>query len=535
MDFEERAKRRRRQMIKVLIAEVGMVVSIIAIVVVATLASMGFFVSRDGKIEQSGLIQIHSMPTGASVELDGATLFPRTNLSRSMPAGEHQLKLSRDGYDSWSKTVKMYSGRLIRLYYPRLFLKGRTADTVMRLGEELEFYSPSIDYNNILYAQSNSVEWNLVNIRNDDVRSTSLDLSDVLPGVKELPGIKEEVFTGEIEELIWNKNGDAVLVKVIVEDESEWILVNLKDVKQSLNITKTFGLKIDYVEMIDDAANQLFVLENQQLRKINTNDRTISQVLLGGIQSFSSYNNKVMYVALGDAKDGTKEQKVGVYRDGDRGGTIIATADMQEKVLVAISKYYDDEYMTYIINDMLTIHYGPVPAYREDVKETDFTGFKTLMTDVKLKNVPDQLTLSPEADYLVASQGKNLMVVDLEVGDVYEYESKSERLDWFDTSMIASVVDGSLEVWDFDYTNLRTLVKQKDAAESADSGNEDLLDNKMRGDLKSNDLQKEASVTTEINATVVNYPALIASNNRFMYYVVKAHNGLVLMRERIRD
>lgn len=125
MDFEERVRRKRRQAIRALVAEVGMVLSIVAIVVVATLVAMGFFVGRDGKIEQSGLIQIHSMPTGASVELDGATLFSRTNLSRSMPAGEHQLKLSRDGYDSWSKTVKMYSGMLIRLYYPRLFLQDR--------------------------------------------------------------------------------------------------------------------------------------------------------------------------------------------------------------------------------------------------------------------------------------------------------------------------------------------------------------------------------------------------------------------------
>ncbi len=525
MDFEEHVRRKRRQAIRALVAEVGMVLSIVAIVVVATLVAMGFFVGRDGKIEQSGLIQIHSMPTGASVELDGATLFSRTNLSRSMPAGEHQLKLSRDGYDSWSKTVKMYSGMLIRLYYPRLFLQDRKSESVMRLGDDLAFYSPSTDYNNILYARPKSTAWHLVNIRNDDVRDTVLELGEILPGVK------EKIFTGEIVEMIWSKNGDAILVKVKVAERSEWVLINLKDIKQSLNLTKTFGLNIDHIEMIDDSAAQLFVLENHQLRKINTNDRTISRVLLNNIQSFSSYNNKVMYVAT-VAEGEARKQQVGVYRDGDQGGTVIAEAESDDRISVAISKYYDDEYMTYIINDEMTIHYGPVPAYRENAKEIDFTGFKTLLAKLKLKIVPEKLVLSPNADYLVASQGLNLAVVDLEMGEVFEYESNSERLDWFDNSMIASTVDGSLAVWDFDHTNLRTLVQQKKLDVE---GDENLNDDLNATGLKQDDSAEPKTVTTFINTEVAHYPALVSSNNRFMYYVVKTHDGLTLMRERIRD
>lgn len=94
--------------------------------------------TSSGKIEQSGLIQIHSMPTGATVELDGSTIFSRTNLSRSLTAGEHSLKLSRDGYDTWQKTIKMSSGMLMRLHYPRLFLLNRKSELALRLDEELD-------------------------------------------------------------------------------------------------------------------------------------------------------------------------------------------------------------------------------------------------------------------------------------------------------------------------------------------------------------------------------------------------------------
>ena len=125
MQFEERERQKRRHLIKVMVAEAGMVFAVLVIVAVAILAAMGFFVGSNGSIEQSGLIQIHSTPTGGTVELDGSVLFSRTNLSRTMSAGEHHLKISRDGYDSWEKTIKMYSGMLIRLYYPRIFLENR--------------------------------------------------------------------------------------------------------------------------------------------------------------------------------------------------------------------------------------------------------------------------------------------------------------------------------------------------------------------------------------------------------------------------
>ncbi len=95
----------------------------------------GIFISNSG-IEQSGLMQIHSLPTGATVELDGHALFSKTNLSKTMSAGEHTLKLSRENYDTWEKTIRMYSGVLIRLHYPRLFLQNRETETVMALSEK---------------------------------------------------------------------------------------------------------------------------------------------------------------------------------------------------------------------------------------------------------------------------------------------------------------------------------------------------------------------------------------------------------------
>lgn len=507
MDFEERERQKRQHMIKVVIAEAGMVFAVVAIVAVATLVAMGFFVSSDGNIEQSGLAQIHSIPTGASVELDGTTLFSRTNLSRTMSAGEHSLKMTRTGYDSWENTIKMRSGVLLRLYYPRLFLQNRVAEEALVLPEDLEFYSPSGDRTSIVYAEKSNPEWQLVNIEGDETKVTKLDLSTVLPGVK------EKVFAGKIEKLSWSKNSDYLLTKVSYEGKVEWILLNLKDVKRSLNLTQTFGLEFAQVEMIDSSANRLFVLENHHVRRVNTTDGTISQVLLSDIESFASEGSNLIYVQK-VTKDEKTTKTVGTYRDGEKGGVTVAEVEPEASVKVALAKYYDEDYLAYFVDDKLTVYYGAVPNYHENEKADDnveLANLKVLLLDESFAVVPGSFATSPEGDYLLATSDKHYMVVNLDAGDIFEYDVETTKVQWLDASMMATVVDGTLKVWDYDFTNRRELVT-----------------NKKREDL--------AEVTTYSEAELLNYPAVITSNNKWLYYLVKSsENKNILMREKIRD
>lgn len=511
MDFEERERQKRRQMISVVIAEVGMFLAVIAIVVVATLAAMGFFVTPDGTIEQTGLAQIHSIPTGASVELDGGVLFSKTNLTRSLTPGEHSLKLSRDGYDTWQKTIKMYSGVLIRLYYPRLFLTNRTQEMVGRVGQELEFFEPSGDYSYILYMVKNSTKWQLMNIRGDEVKTSVLDLGEVLSGVQ------KEVFAGKITYFKWNKNSDRALIKTEVDGASEWILVDLRDVKKSLNLTRTFGLNFTEVAMIDDSATQLFALENQQLRKITISDQAVSRVLLSGVENFAVEGTNVLYTMT--SGEGEKKQRtIGVYKDGEKGGTTIAKIENDDQTKVALAKYYDEDYMAFVVNDKITVYYGTLPSYRENAVDTDFLNFKVLLDAEQLSIVPREMSVSEEGEYLAMNDGNKFAVVDFEMGDLHEYEAGVSTVNWLNESMMFATVQSKLEVWDFDYTNRRLLVDFSEVESEDDTETEELN-----------------PVTTWSRYPVANYPVTIAVNNKWLYYVVDANGELVLMREKVRE
>lgn len=511
MDFEERERQRRRQMIGVVIAEIGMFLAVIAIVVIATLAAMGFFVTPDGTIEQSGLVQIHSTPTGGTVDLDGSTLFSKTNLTRSLTAGEHKIKISRDNYDTWEKTIKMYSGMLIRLYYPRLFLKNRTPETVERLGQELEFFEPSKDYAYILYAAKTSTKWQMMNIRGDEVCTTTLEMAEVLPGVE------KGSFSGKIAYLQWSRNSDRVLIKTESGGKAEWILVDLRDIRKSLNLTRTFGLEFAQVEMIDDSATQLFALEKQNLRKINIADQAVSRVLLSGVENFAVQGSNVIYTMIKNDAD-AKYKVIGVYKDGERGGTTIAKLKADDQTKVALTKYYDEDYMAFIVNDKMTVYYGALPSYRENVAETDFLNFKVLIDGAQLAVVPEEVSASEEGEYLVMRNGRKFVVADLDMGDLYEYEAGTERISWLNESMLFATGDSRLEVWDFDNTNRRVLVDTMPVESDGNPG-----------------AKEENLVTTYSKYPVANYATTIANNNKWLYYVIDMNGELVLRREKVRD
>lgn len=127
MDLE-RAK--KRQSLKVIISEAIMVLTVIATVIILALLVSGYWLNSDFKVERQGMLQISSVPTGADVYIDGeSSWLQRTNTSKVLTSGEHTVLLTREGYDTWSKTINITEGLLYRIHYPRLFLQNRVHET----------------------------------------------------------------------------------------------------------------------------------------------------------------------------------------------------------------------------------------------------------------------------------------------------------------------------------------------------------------------------------------------------------------------
>lgn len=190
---------RRRQSLKVIISESIMVLAVVITVIILALLVSGYWLNSDFEVERQGMLQISSVPTGADVYIDGETAWlQRTNTSKVLASGEHSITLTKDDYDSWSKTINITEGLLYRIHYPRLFLKDRVKETAYdAVGATQIFVSDNHEtmllYHGDISSLDTSVytkpltgtaeelsavlpEWTLLNLNSDRIEPKAVDL-----------------------------------------------------------------------------------------------------------------------------------------------------------------------------------------------------------------------------------------------------------------------------------------------------------------------------------------------------------------------
>ena len=472
MDLE---KQKRNQLIKVIITEILMVLAIIPIVVLLTLLAMGYRLCEDLSLEQSGLIQVNSIPNGAMVKVDGKDKF-RTDASRMLTGGSHNIEITKDGYDTWTKTVDITPGILLRVRYPRLFKQDRKTEEVETL-PSLKMMSAAPNRTRLILQVGSNAILKLVNIRNDEVKMSNLDLSGILT-------IDENGnFLGTIEQTKWSWNGDAVMMKVRYSDRTEWVLADMRDSVPDRNLTKSLGLAISDAQFAGDSTEWIYVLENSNLREVNLNNNGISRVLLSGVEEFYAEREYVGYVGK---ENGTRV--VGVYHNGDTGGVVAEEIADDAPAHVAVSEYYGEKYLSFTIGPKLKIYEGEnLPIYGGDLSRM------RLIVDAEIEvNVNQPLVINRTGEAIIMRNDKEIVAVDLETKKFDKYGTVNNVTQFIDDYLLYGVSENELYVWDFDGENKRLLSQ---------------------------------------NAAL--FPAIISANNHWLYYIAKIDEQTALVRERV--
>lgn len=500
----DRETKKKLHRIWVVVASILMTLAVILIVAVTTLLALGY--NFNGKvIQQTGVMQLHTTPTGATVTIDGKTEFFRSNLSVELAPGEHQLVLTRDNYDAWEKTISIHSGYVFRLYYPRLFLSERPTEVMAKLPADLEFYSVAPNRKGILYAEQNALTWTYIDASGNTLATTTIELGQVL-GEDFINADDQKVahFAGEVVSLEWNNDGSRVLAAIRQNEITTWFLLNLKEINTSVNLTQAFAMDFERITLASDSADRLFAFENGNLRSISVGTMALSRVLLDHIESYSNNGTTLAYVQNLDG-----QRNVGTFEINDDGGVRIveigtevfseaSNADGtetsesiaddwgdQSQVRVAISEYYGDEYLAVVSGKHIRFYGGTFPTYGAEAKISETL---PLLEEFTLDFTPTRVEASPDSEYFLFADGTNLAVVDTYDNTLSTYAAPSANYDWFDDGMLYATTGEELKVWDFDGANQRTLATK-----------------------------------------VAERPVLNSENDRFVYYV-SAQNELVRMQ-----
>ncbi len=442
MDIE---KQKKRQSFKIIISEIIMVLAVIATVTVLAFIVSGYWINSDFEVERQGMVQVSSVPTGADVDIDGSSSWlQRTNTSKVLSSGEHTITLTKDGYDSWSKTVNIKEGLLYRLHYPRLFFNERTPEHMLPItGDTMA--TVSSDHSTMVFI-NNTTKWSYLNLTSDKLEPKPLDISKAFSSVSLAESSSTGLFTGEIIKADWDFDGTHILFKVRQEDKIEWVLINVRDVAKSINLTKEFGADFSDVKILDNSSNNLLAVRNYNLHRIDTSSKQISSVLVENVINFDHFENEIVFTAKHTVNTTNQlpsaEYYVGYFKLGDEKITKLETTAAPVKVV--LSKFYDKKYITVLSDNQLVVH------ARDKYTEK---------TNYELSFSPKRMLVGHDGEFILMATDNNLATLDMEANLVREWTIENDKYGWLDNDMLYVVSDGELIVYDFDGYNRRSVAK----------------------------------------------------------------------------
>ncbi|MBR3228848.1 PEGA domain-containing protein [Candidatus Saccharibacteria bacterium] len=432
----DREKKRRRQSFKVIVSEILMTLAVVVTVIVLAFIVSGYWVNSDFEVERQGLLQVSSVPTGAEVVIDDESAWlQRTNTSKVLPSGTHKVELKKEGYDSWSKTIDISEGLLYRLHYPRLFLLKREKEKILSVGGAT-FASVSPNRKTLLVA-NNTTEWKLIDLDRESIEAKKINIAEYFSGVSMAEGATVGLFNSDILDADWAKDDNHILFKVRSGENVEWVLVDVRNLKNTINLTKEFGVNFSKVEILDNSANNLLIVQNSNLQRVDLSSKAISAVIVENIVSFDHFENEVIYVAKKD-----EGFVMGKTEIGDNEPEILDHLASSARVL--ISKFYDDKYITLVQGQTVTL-------YRED----DYIKVQ----EYELSFVPESLKVGHNGEFIIMASGGSIATLDMEAMKTTEWSLGDAKYGWVDNDMIYTVKEGELSVYDFDGLNHRSLAK----------------------------------------------------------------------------
>ena len=502
MDIE---KRKRNKLIKIIFVDIIMSLAVVGLVFVLVAIVEGWRLGSNLKLEQNGMAQIESLPTGAKVVIDGKQDFNETNISKLLSAGEHEITLWKEGFDSWTKKINIAPGLLTRLKHPRLFKQNRITEEVAKYSS-LRFLYASPDHRSLLAAIDDTTKWYYMTaLGADKVTIEEVDVKNIFSGTG------DGKFPGEISQITWNETSEKILMQVKRGENSEWGVINLKKVSESINLTqailkyteknaekKTDGVSgkqipevkrnLTQVVISDATASRFVALIDGALREIDTSMKTFSEAYLKNIAKFKISGSQIIYLT----KHEKDKRQVGIYRLGDKGGIdveVIVRSKKDAVIGLALSEFDSKKYLCVTIDEQLTIYRAnEYPTYGNN--DNNFEK----ISEEKLAFIPNDLVRSDNGEFFIAKSDKKFMIYNLDLEELSYVDHQNSNISWLDNYLMFDVVDGKMEVFDFDGANRRTILNKNVAA---------------------------------------GFDAVINSNNRYLYYVVKTDNGYNLQRDKL--
>jgi len=449
-----RSPSKRKQLVQRTIVYVIMSVAVASLVTLLVFVMLGYQFNRsDGKIEQGGLVQFDSKPSGASVTIDGMAFGARTASKTTMIAGQHFITMEKSGYRTWQKSIDVTAGSVLWLNYTRLIPTTITPQNIVQYAAITgALASPDHKWMAIKEDAASS-QILLEDVSGDTVASKTIEIPASSYAHPADP--KNQSFTF----VSWDADSRYLLVKHTYDtSHTEWLLIDSQNSATTKNISTLLDINPSKVLFSGSNAMTLYAQIDTDVRKIDLNAATLSRPLITNVADFSLYNDTdIAYTTLLDQE--TKTRSVGYYRDGATAPRVVRsyTDDGQMPLKVAISNYFGDQYEAIAYGNAVEILKGSLPS-----DQTTALALHTVTT-MNLPGGAQYLSIKTDGRFVVAQNAGVFETYDIELQRATQTTLKgtsdvTSELQWIDDYTVWSDRDGMVRLYEFDGANQQEIM-----------------------------------------------------------------------------
>lgn len=453
MDFLDPKKTRRHTILLFTgYLLIGIMIAISTLVLIYQ--ANGFGVNNKGQVVQSGLVFVSSAPNPAKIYLNDKLYGSQTNVRLSLPAGTYKLRLSRDGYRDWDRTITVMGGDVQNFDYPMLFPKTLETKTQHTYDTAPGLTTQSRDRRWLLVQQSaTSLTFDMYDLKTNplaDAEQVSLPTN-----VATVPVAGTAQTWTAVQ---WANDAQHVLLKHTYGTASEYIIMDRSDPAKSVNLNKDFGgITPTDLTLIDNKYDQYYFLSADGTLSRATLDAPTPTTVLENVINYKSYSSsELLYVTAADAPDG----KVNVMLYNNKKTYTVRQVAANTTYQLDIAEYSNAQYVTLAVASEGTVYIYKDPL--DQLRDPSVTKPSAL----RALHVPDvsYLSFSPSTRYIIGESNGKVALYDIYLKLVYSYslaapiDAPQAHVSWMDGDRLTYVSNGKTVVVDHDNRNQQTLM-----------------------------------------------------------------------------
>jgi hypothetical protein len=455
MDYIDPAKERRHRL--TLIVGYFLVAVVIILGARILLYQASGYGIKQGKVIQNGLTFFSSQPNPANIYVNGKLAKKRTNTRLYLPSGIYTVQLKRDGYRTWQRKIELEGGEVQHFDYPFLFPTTLT-------GKKQHDYSAAP----LLATQSPDHRWWLIqppgslnNFELYDLKNPQklVTTSLALPaGVLTKAAAQENLVLAE-----WADDNRHVLLQHNYDGKTEYILLDRTNPEASINLSTKLSTTASKIELANKKFDRYFLYDPaSKLVQSATIDSPAPVPILQHVLAYQSYGTDTF---LYFSDDNVTAGKVALRMLTGSTTTQLRTFPAGSNYLVDLTKYSGDLYIVVGASSENKLY-----IYKDPIGQLNAVPKHALIPSQVLHVIqPNYVSFSDNAQFIVAENGSQFGVYDIENEKGYNYSSELSldapqvHASWMDGDRLLLTSGGKLIVFDYDHTNQQTLVTNNPA------------------------------------------------------------------------